>query len=118
MAVPAGNNWQRIEALFYAALEQAPSDRSSFLDRACGDDVALRKEVESLLAASDKTFGFLQKPVQEAARNLDKAEEITIGRQIGAYRLLRVLGEGGTWSSTTSAQNPCSAKRLRSGRRS
>ena len=95
MAATAGNNWQRIEALFYAALDQPPSERKSFLDRTCGDDLPLRKEVESLLEASEKTSGFLQKSVQEAARSLPPVEEITIGRQIGAYKLLRVLGEGG-----------------------
>jgi len=95
MAAPAGNNWQRVEAVFYAALEQPSAERATFLDYACGDDLALRKEVESLLDASDKTFGFLQRPVQEAARYLDETEEITSGRQIGSYRLLRVLGEGG-----------------------
>ncbi len=94
MAAPPGYNWQRVEELFYAALEQSPSDRNSFLERACGNDIGLRKEVDSLLSASDKTLGFIQKPVQEAARNLD-GDAITSGRQIGAYRLIRVLGEGG-----------------------
>ena len=94
MAASPGYNWQRIEELFYAALEQAPSERNSFLDRACGGDVDLRREIDSLLSASDKTLGFIQKPVQEAARNLD-GDSIASGRQIGVYRLLRVLGEGG-----------------------
>ena len=95
MASPAGNRWQRIESVFYAALDRPPAERPTFLDQACGDDAALRKEVQSLLDASDKTLGFLQKPVQEAARVLDDREEIISGRQIGSYRLLRVLGEGG-----------------------
>lgn len=95
MAATAGNNWQRIEALFYATLDQPPSERESFLDNACGDDLPLRKEIESLLEASEKTSGFLQKSVQEAARALSPVEEITSGRQIGAYKLLRVVGEGG-----------------------
>ncbi|MGC1371244.1 MAG: serine/threonine-protein kinase [Candidatus Sulfotelmatobacter sp.] len=95
MAATAGNNWQRIEALFYAALDQPMPERPAFLDQACGDDILLRKEVESLLEASEKTSGFLQKSVHEAARSLHPVEEITIGRQIGAYKLLRVVGEGG-----------------------
>ena len=94
MAAPSGNRWHRIEELFHAALDQAPSDRDAFLDQACGNDAALRKEVQSLLDASDKTLSFLQKPVQEAARNLDEPEEI-LRHHFGAYRLLRVLGEGG-----------------------
>lgn len=95
MAAPAGKHWERIEALFYAALEQPASARHDFLESACRNDPALRAEVESLLDASDKTLGFLQRPVEEAARNLDGTDEVSVGRQIGAYRLLRVLGEGG-----------------------
>lgn len=94
MVAPASNHWQRIEELFNAALEHAPADRDAFLDQACGDDLVLRQEVQSLLDASDKTLSFLQKPVQEAARNLNQQENI-VGRYIGSYRLLRVLGEGG-----------------------
>jgi eukaryotic-like serine/threonine-protein kinase len=94
VAAPANNHWQRIESLFYAALERAPAERKAFLDEACEGDLVVRKEVESLLDASNQTSSFLQKPVQEAARNFDE-KEITTGRQIGSYRLLRVLGEGG-----------------------
>src|ERR1700733_1811009 len=87
MAAPAGNRWQRIEETFYAALEHAPPDRDAFLDQACGDDLALRNEVQSLLDASDKTLSFLEKPVQQAARNLGETGD----RHLGSYRLLRVL---------------------------
>jgi len=95
MAASPNNHWQRIEALFYEALEHAPAAREAFLASACGNDVALRKEIDSLLAASDKTLGFIQRPLQEAARSLDDRSDITSGRQIGSYRLLGVLGEGG-----------------------
>ncbi len=42
--------WQRIDEVFAAALEQPDGQRRDFLDRACGDDAELRREVESLLA--------------------------------------------------------------------
>ncbi len=96
MAAPAGNNWQRIEALFYAARELSPVARPAFLDQACGTDLSLKREVESLLDSSDKSIGFLKESVQEAARHFAASDqEIFTGRQIGSYRLLRVLGEGG-----------------------
>jgi len=66
-----------------------------FLANACGSDVDLRSEIDSLLVASDKTLGFIQRPLQEAARSLDDRSDVTSGRQTGAYRLLGVLGEGG-----------------------
>jgi len=50
---PAGmtaERWQRIEAILQAALDCDTSARAAFLNQACGDDQALREEVESLLA--------------------------------------------------------------------
>lgn len=44
----------REEALFKAALELGTAgERAALLDRECGEDAALRAEVESLLAAMD-----------------------------------------------------------------
>ena len=96
MAAPAGNRWQQVETIFYAALEQTPAQRDAFLDQACSGDESLKREVQSLLAASGKTLSFLKDRVEAAAHTLDEDEKgEAIGRPIGPYRLLRVLGEGG-----------------------
>ena len=58
---------QRIEDLCDAALERHADDRAGFLAAACGDDDALRQEVESLLAHAQKAEGFLATPVAELA---------------------------------------------------
>jgi hypothetical protein len=47
-----------------------PRDWLAFLDQACGDDAGLRKEVESLLAAADRTLSYLREPALEAARQI------------------------------------------------
>lgn len=90
---PQSNRWLRIEYLFYAALE-LEEGRTAFLDEACGGDAELRKEVDSLLHSSGKTMGFLRQPVLQAAQQIT-AEDGLSGKRIGAYRLLRVTGEGG-----------------------
>ena len=46
----APDRWPRVEALYYAALERNAEERTAFLNAACGSDVELRGEVESLLA--------------------------------------------------------------------
>lgn len=92
-STPKSNRWLRIEYLFYAALE-LQDGRAAFLDEACGGDDELRREVETLLHSSGQTIGFLQKPVLEAAKQI-AAEETLSGKRIGAYQLLRVIGEGG-----------------------
>ncbi len=91
---PRSNRWLRIEYIFYAALELEPEARDSFLDEACAGDTELRKEIESLLNSSGQTLGFLQEPVLQAAQQISAGDELS-GKRIGAYQLLRVLGEGG-----------------------
>ena len=43
--------WARVKALFTAALERPPQTRAAYLAEACGDDEALRQEIEALLLA-------------------------------------------------------------------
>ena len=52
--------WRQVEAVFIEARDQVSGERSAFLDRACGTDAALRREVESLLAADLGATGFLE----------------------------------------------------------
>src|SRR2546426_12117320 len=54
--------WQRIKAVFDAAVSLPAGERARFLDRTCGADAALRAEVESLLAASDPEAAWLGTP--------------------------------------------------------
>ena len=91
---PRSDRWLRIEYLFYAALDLEPDGRPPFLDQACRDDAELRKEVESLLQLEGQTIGFLRKPVLGAAQQIAEKKELP-GKRIGAYQLLRPIGEGG-----------------------
>ena len=59
--------WQRIEKLFQSALELEPAQRAAFLAQACGDDEALRHEVESLLVYQGAAGGLIQGAIHEAA---------------------------------------------------
>ena len=88
----------RTEAIFLAAAEIAePQERGAFLDRECGDDLALRARVEALLASHDDAGDFLEtaapSPGMEAEFARLKPEES--GERIGHYKLLQNIGEGG-----------------------
>jgi serine/threonine protein kinase len=50
------------ESIFAAALGLPLADRAAYLASACGRDEALRKRLESLLAASDRAGGFMARP--------------------------------------------------------
>ena len=87
--------WRRTEELYYAARDRAPNERSGFLRAACGDDDALRLEVESLLSEPDPDDGFLSKPALLMPANLADDLLPMIGRDLGGYRLESLLGAGG-----------------------
>jgi hypothetical protein len=52
--------WKRVEEIYYAALDRAEGERSAFLDKACGSDTALRKQIETLLQPHLKAEGLLR----------------------------------------------------------
>jgi len=81
--------WERIKELFGAALERDPGQRAVFLEEACGQNVSLRKEVESLLHAHD-TAGTTLEHLPG-----NPTFESTQVRSIGPYQLLDRIGEGG-----------------------
>jgi hypothetical protein len=49
--------WQEIERNYHSARELDGSARAEFLAKACGGDVDLRREVESLLVQADQHAG-------------------------------------------------------------
>src|SRR4051812_22983870 len=59
--------WRHIQEIFEAAIDCAPEQRSSFLDRACGADAALLAEVQRLLAHDDLASGFIDRPIMRVA---------------------------------------------------
>ncbi|MDQ3488919.1 MAG: protein kinase [Acidobacteriota bacterium] len=88
---------QRIEDLCDAALDRDARERAAFVARACGDDEALRLEVEALLTHAQKAEGFLATPIGEVAALVlaDEQGASLVGRQIGSHRILSLLGAGG-----------------------
>ena len=92
--------WKQIDELFDDCLEIAPVDRSKFLKEQCGADENLRLRVEKLLASMDKSEDFLEAPQLESIFRLlnEDASENLVGRQIGVYRLIRHIGQGGMGS--------------------
>ena len=89
--------WDRVRALFHEALDRPPGERTAFLATACGDDLGLLGEVESLLAAGTAASGFLDTPVHRLS--LDDAQPpapvLQPGDRIGGFDVIEALGSGG-----------------------
>jgi serine/threonine protein kinase len=92
--VPNPERWRLLEDFFQAACDLTATERTAFLDRACGSDSSMRAEVESLLASADQTAGFIQQPVSDTARNFSRSFPFR-GKRIGPYELCDLIGEGG-----------------------
>ncbi len=95
----------RAGELFLGARECSAGERSAYLDRECGQDDALRAEVESLLeadgraAALDNVRGVdLCEGLRDIANKGGAAQEKSderIPERIGQYRVIREIGQGG-----------------------
>jgi eukaryotic-like serine/threonine-protein kinase len=89
--------WEQVGKLYQAALALPPAERETFLDDACVDDTAMRREVESLLAAEDGAGSFLAAgAMNDAAKMLagDKSLPL-VGKRLNHYQVLSLLGAGG-----------------------
>jgi serine/threonine-protein kinase len=89
--------WRQVDQLLDAAIEREPEDRASFLAEACAGDEALRREVESLLAAHEQAGSFIEAPPAEVAAELVGQEHTRsmVGLTLGHYRLDSLIGAGG-----------------------
>jgi serine/threonine-protein kinase len=99
-----------VRRVFHEALDRSPDERESYVLSACGDDAALRREVEVLLSAlsAADAEGFIDGPGiphgdgdSSPAASGEPSEDdsprgggLTVGAS-GRYQLLQELGRGG-----------------------
>ena len=69
--------------------------RENFVAGACNGDEQLRRKVDSIIADSQRADGFLDEPATDLISRTMKQLTIADGTQIGQYRILQEIGEGG-----------------------
>ena len=88
--------YQQVKEIFYAALDVAPQERTTFLAEACANDQELAREVKSLLASHEGAEDFIETPAAQSITQFETAEtDSLIGQKIGHYQVVRELGQGG-----------------------
>ena len=100
--------WEFVKNLFESALDVDPADRSAFLEKECGGDDELLREVSSLLDSHDATGQFMESPIASLTppsviaplplpidNPTGAADDPMIGQRLGAYQLVKEIGRGG-----------------------
>ena len=86
--------------VFDRAASLPPQDRAAFLAHACGDNVALRREVERLLAADARAGSVFSGDSSDGgsgsgASTSGERPGLTAGARLGPYVVVSALGAGG-----------------------
>jgi tetratricopeptide (TPR) repeat protein len=87
------SDFERVQGVFQAVAELPPAERAAALERECGDDAELRRQVDALLRAHDDSG---ELPAANPERTGAYVPAIEPGQVFaGRYKLRQKLGEGG-----------------------
>ena len=92
------DDWQKLSPLLDQALDLTDVERVQFLDKLRDEDPRLCREVESLLEQRNPTDLFEGPPSQllkELPTSMGGSTHSEIPKQLGAYRIVKILGAGG-----------------------
>jgi TolB-like protein/Flp pilus assembly protein TadD/predicted Ser/Thr protein kinase len=89
--------WQHVKEILNAALERDPDERAAFVAARCGDDEAMRKEVQALLLADEQAGSFAETPAIEVMAGIlaTNQSNLLVGQALDHYRVIERLGGGG-----------------------
>ena len=89
--------WQKVKEALASVLDAPDSDRAACLEKVTAGDDSLRHEVELLLKQNDQMNSqFLaETSLAEAAAVFIADGSSTVGRRVGAYKILERIGVGG-----------------------
>ncbi len=87
--------WRQVDELFHSAKECEGAERAAFLREASAGDEALRREVESLLAAHEQEGSFIDSPAYADTLLVDNQAELSAGQRLGSYKVMSRIGRGG-----------------------
>jgi serine/threonine-protein kinase len=90
-----GDRWERLQTLFHAAVDRPRVEWRPFLEAEADGDTALADRVMDMLIADERAQSVLDRESVNLANELFDESGSAVGRRIGPYRIVRLLGEGG-----------------------
>ncbi|MFT5232300.1 MAG: serine/threonine protein kinase [Candidatus Krumholzibacteriia bacterium] len=89
----ADNN--SLDEILSEAIDRPAAERQSYLISMCGEDHQKLEEAQSLLAAYERSADFMEQPATINVVGM-QADDDWIGRAIGEYKMIELIGSGGT----------------------
>jgi serine/threonine-protein kinase len=92
------DRWREVERLCHETLDRPPGERHAFLEVACGADVDLRREVDSLIGLESAADRFLEVPAMEGSGAdvpVGAGTALAPGARLGPYEITAFVGAGG-----------------------
>ena len=93
--MPEEIQWVRIRSVVEAALSRPPGERTDYVAEACGQDAALREQVDRMLSSVEGSLAD-EEPTQALDMGpVGAAAESLIGRTLAHYEIMDKIGRGG-----------------------
>ena len=91
------SRFRRLEDIWDAAMKRPPADRAAFLREACGDDDAIRLELEATLVNVSRAEMFLEQPLAALAAHAMEPSTDTVltGLRLNTLVIGKMIGAGG-----------------------
>lgn len=89
------HRWRQINDILDAVIGLDSAGRKAFLERACGPDQDLRREIESLIRAQEESQGFIETMPMGVITSMFPQTESLLGQSFDHYQILSSLGTGG-----------------------
>ncbi len=90
--------WERAQAIFLAIVDQPRDAQRDAVHQRCPDDPALATTILEMLDEDRRRHSLLDADLSGLAQTALRSDQVEtlVEQQIGPYRLVRLLGEGGT----------------------
>ncbi len=88
------DSWERLETVFMHAIELPTEERAAYLDEACGEDMAFRREVDAVLAGHNSAGG-RDDPDRLLTPPQPHPSQFSPGARVGPWQLDGLIGRGG-----------------------
>ncbi len=91
----SSTQWTRVEAALDEILALPEDQWQAAAARIAGGDAELQREINSLLAVAGGADSLLDRPLTAPIVASERYSSLNSGEQIGAYRILALIGRGG-----------------------